>query len=280
MHRAGTSLTAAMLQALGVRLSENLMPASGDNAMGYFEDADIVRIHDALLESLGGRTWRTSSSMALFPENWPALPRVAPLREQLKTLVRAQLAASPAAWGFKDPRTAQLLPLWVEIARELQTEIRYVIVLRHPREVSESLHKRDAMNPVRGELLWIEHYLDALMYTKPESRAFIRYDVWFDDPLGAAGKLAGKLLLPPPDDERVRSLVASLVSAELRHHRCDEREPGYLPFTRDLYAAMLAENESVLMTLVPLLHLRRVFSSNVVTCALEINASRTAGRTS
>lgn len=273
MHRAGTSLTAAMMQALGLRLSENLMPATEDNAMGYFEDADIVRIHDAVLEALDGRTWRTSSSMVLFPEKWTALPQIAPLKEQLKSIAREQLAASTLGWAFKDPRTAQLLPLWHEIARDLETEIRSVIVLRHPREVSESLRVRDAMNPVRGEMLWVEHYLDALLYTQAASRAYIRYDAWFDEPVSAAVKLAEKLGLPMPEETRLNGLLASLVSPGLRHHRSADDEPCYLPFTRDLYLSLMRGDEQMLQTLLPLLHLRRVYSANVVACAFEINSN-------
>ena len=272
MHRAGTSLTTAMLQSLGVRLSENLMPATEDNPIGYFEDADIVRIHDAVLESLGGRTWRTNSTMAPFPDNWMALPQVQPFKEQLKAIARRELAASPLAWGFKDPRTAQLLPLWNQIARELETDIRCVVVLRHPREVSGSLQTRDAMNPIRGELLWVEHYLDALLYSSPATRAYVNYDAWFEHAPETAAKIAGKLGLPAPDEAKVMQAVSSRVVSELRHHKVAD-EPCYLPFTRDFYAAMLREDEAMLQTLTSLLQLVRTFSASAVACALEINAN-------
>lgn len=272
MHRAGTSLTAAMLQSVGVRLSENLMPATEDNPIGYFEDADIVRIHDALLEALGGRTWRTNSTMAPFPENWTALPQLQPLKNQLKALASRELAQSSLGWGFKDPRTAQLLPLWNEIARELNTEIRCVIVLRHPREVSGSLHARDSMNPVRGELLWVEHYLDALLYSTPANRAYVPYDAWFGNAVQTAARIAGRLGLPAPDEKRITRLASSFVAPQLRHHKVTG-EPCYLPFTGDFYAAMVREDEAMLQTLVSLLQLTRMFSASAVACALEINAN-------
>lgn len=213
--------------------------------------------------------------MALFPGRWTSFPQIGPLREQLKRIVQENLAKSPVAWAFKDPRTAQLLPLWHEIAKGLQSELRYVVVLRDPREVSESLRVRDAMNPVRGELLWTEHYLDALLYTTAASRAFIAYDAWFEDAQETAKKLAGKLGLSAPNDDRVRELVSSLVSTEWRHHRRNDDEPAYLPLTREFYRAMLAEDEGTLQTLIPLLHLRRAFSAKVVECAMEVNGTVT-----
>lgn len=269
MHRAGTSLTAAMLRALGVRLSGDLMPPTPDNPIGYFESLEIVGLHDAVLNALGGRTWRTNSSMVLFPDDWASSPQIAPLRERLKQVAATEIGASPQVWGFKDPRTAQLLPLWREIAQELQAEMRFVVVLRHPREVSESLRARDGMHPVRGEILWVEHYLDALLHTTPASRTFISYDAWFTDPVGTAQALARNLELPVPDEQGVRELLATLVSPSLRHHKTADDVPGYLPFTRDLYMAMLQGNEAMLQTMVPLLHLRRIFSANVVACAMD-----------
>ena len=49
MHRAGTSVVARALQALGVDLGAHLMSADVRmNARGFFEDLDLVRIDDAL----------------------------------------------------------------------------------------------------------------------------------------------------------------------------------------------------------------------------------------
>lgn len=272
MHRAGTSLTAGMLQALGVRLSENLMPPTEDNPAGYFEDADIVQAHEAILYALGNRTWSTSSSMIPLPEGWTSAVEVRPLRERLKRIAQKELEASTLAWAFKDPRTAQFLPLWNELARELHTEIRSVIVLRHPREVSESLRVRDRMNPVLGEILWVEHYVDALLHTNPGARAYIPYNAWFEDSHATARSLANALRLPSPDEARVRDLAATLVSPGMRHHHLSDDEPGYLPYTREFYKAMLAGDEATLRILVPQLHLRRVFSANVIACAMELSA--------
>lgn len=272
MHRAGTSLTTAMLQALGVRLSDNLMPATEANAMGYFEAVDIVETHDAILAALG-RTWASSSTIAPYRADWPMFPQIHDLRERLKNIICREIFKSREPWGFKDPRTAQLLPLWQLIARELQAEIRYVIVLRHPREVTESLRKRDAMDPLFGELLWVEHYLDALIGTSGCKRAFVAYDEWFDDTAGVGERLADALQLPAPDREKVEMLKSALVSPSLRHHRKSKNEPCALPFTSELYSAMSCRDESTLQTLMALLHSRKGFTSQVVGLTLDLNSS-------
>src|SRR5215472_599841 len=53
MHRSGTSALTGMLHHLGVTLGENLMPATIDNPRGYWEHADIVKVHERLMASLG-----------------------------------------------------------------------------------------------------------------------------------------------------------------------------------------------------------------------------------
>ena len=54
MHRSGTSVMARALQVRGVDLGDQLMPPSkGDNEKGFWEDEDITRFDDALLETLG-----------------------------------------------------------------------------------------------------------------------------------------------------------------------------------------------------------------------------------
>ena len=53
MHRSGTSALTRILNLLGVDLGSKLMPASPENEAGYWEHAEIVRIHDELLGELG-----------------------------------------------------------------------------------------------------------------------------------------------------------------------------------------------------------------------------------
>ena len=46
MHRSGTSLTAALLQNVGVDIGQRLMGASYSNSKGHFENLDFVEFHD------------------------------------------------------------------------------------------------------------------------------------------------------------------------------------------------------------------------------------------
>ena len=73
MHRSGTSLTTNVLSELGVSLSEDLMPATHENARGYFESQTISFLQDRILASFG-LAWDTPTSMRALPPGVVEVP--------------------------------------------------------------------------------------------------------------------------------------------------------------------------------------------------------------
>src|SRR5665213_3543412 len=53
MHRSGTSALTGMLRHLGVVLGDNMMPPTTDNPRGYWEQADIVDLHQKTMAGHG-----------------------------------------------------------------------------------------------------------------------------------------------------------------------------------------------------------------------------------
>jgi hypothetical protein len=51
MHRSGTSLTAALLQAMGVDVGKNLYLADPNNVKGYFEDVEFLEFQRQVLQA-------------------------------------------------------------------------------------------------------------------------------------------------------------------------------------------------------------------------------------
>ena len=49
MHRSGTSLTASLLEGLGMCLPGELIPGDAANLTGYFENRSIVDAQEKLL---------------------------------------------------------------------------------------------------------------------------------------------------------------------------------------------------------------------------------------
>jgi len=243
------------------------MPATRANAIGYFESVGITAIHDELLEALG-TNWHGSETFKPFPQQWWLSPAAAPFKERLKAVVADEVARVPGLWGFKDPRTSRLLPMWNDIFAELQLEPRYVLVGRHPLDVAKSLQARDGLLPLYGELLWLEHTADAVAHAKPHLRAIVEYSRWFDDPVGEAEYLVSALGFEMPARSVLEDVVARYVAGDLRHH-VSAGENFALPYSRDMYRALRARDDASLRMLAELFHVSSGFTSRVVNFALE-----------
>lgn len=129
MHRSGTSLAASLLESAGLHVGERLLGANDSNPRGHFEDEDFVEFQQAVLRRLGLNDdgWITAAP--------PAMPET--LVTHARALVqRKQQGGRP--WGWKDPRTVPLLPLWLPLVPEAG----FAIVYRAPWEVIESLYRR------------------------------------------------------------------------------------------------------------------------------------------
>jgi hypothetical protein len=136
MHRSGTSLMASCLQALGVDVGSNLMPANAHNQKGYFEDVEFVDLHRAIFRAACPAEDAGWPEVGYTESEQLDMARVAPFTEAAKQLIEAR--RDLPIWGWKDPRTTLLLPFW----HELLPNARYVLVYRHPWDVADSLYRR------------------------------------------------------------------------------------------------------------------------------------------
>ena len=68
MHRSGTSLTASMLESLGIHLPGELIAADSANQSGYFENKTIVDAQEKLLQDLG-YWWPTERASRGMPSS-------------------------------------------------------------------------------------------------------------------------------------------------------------------------------------------------------------------
>ena len=172
MHRAGTSVVARGLQALGVDLGDRLMSADQRvNARGFFEDNDIVKLDDALLGA-SGTDWKNLALLDAVDWRGSAF---AAARIEARQLLEMRLRRS-GQFGFKDPRVPRLIPFWQGVFAELNVTDAYVIAVRHPLSVIDSLTARDALDVQRSSWLWLTHLVCALHYTAGRTRVVVDYD--------------------------------------------------------------------------------------------------------
>ena len=212
MHRSGTSTVTRALQAVGVSLGGRLMPAvPGNNDKGFFEDLDIVNFNERLLSAVG-HAWH--SIRLLKSSDVDRLCEQGYLKEAIQLLRKKSQPGQ--IFGFKDPRTAKLLPFWLRVFQVGGFEARYVIAVRHPLSVADSLAKRDGLAPERSYLLWITHVLTSLRETSEDSRILVDYDAFVAEPQKTIGRLAG-FLKTTVDTTDQAAFLRDFLSEDLRH---------------------------------------------------------------
>jgi len=179
MHRSGTSTIARGLQVLDVDLGDKLIRGiAGENDKGFWEDADINAFNEELLSKLDS-TWhgnKVIEKAALLP------PKLKTERVKAVTLL-GQKIRDGFIFGFKDPRTAALLPFWQSVFKRLELDESYIITLRNPLSVADSLYRRNGFAKEKSCLLWVKHVINAVRYSKGKPRVVVEYDRLLDTPM-------------------------------------------------------------------------------------------------
>lgn len=195
MHRSGTSCVTGTLQAAGVFLGE-VSVHNKHNVKGNRENGVVMSLHNDLLAANGGRWDRP-----------PAVVRWSDEHRQRRDAIIADLAASAACWGFKDPRTLLTLDGWLDVL----PAPRFVGVVRHPQAVARSLHTRGGMPLDHAVSLWTEYNRRLAAYRERFGFPVICFDRPMPELIGALRKLCVSLGLDA-------SAAESFFDADLRHH--------------------------------------------------------------
>ncbi len=191
--RSGTSLAANVIHQLGVRMSDQLTAASEHNQKGAWEDKEILRISRDVLRHLH----RNSYKLSYLPmqDGWLNDEYVFKKRTEFIQVVRSSLEIKEGLWGFKEPVTAKLLPMWKLIFDELDLDPIYILCLRRPEQVIQSYAiAYDAPNVI-SENVWLSRYADAVLHTGGDFLV-IDYSIWFSDGETLLKKVTDKLDLP------------------------------------------------------------------------------------
>ena len=84
--------------------------------------------------------------------------------------------------AIKDPRMPILLPFWQDIIKELCIDVSYVIVIRNPLSVANSLKVRDNIEKEKSCYLWLKHVLPSILETIDSRRIVVDYDNMMEQP--------------------------------------------------------------------------------------------------
>jgi hypothetical protein len=236
MHRSGTSALARGLQMLGVHLGNDFISPKPDNPTGYWEDRNIYEINERLL-AVFGLKWE---EVALIDDaRWDA-PGVEALRTEAVAYLRSQFV-SHSLWGFKDPRTIRLLPFWRSVLRSLEVDESYLLVIRNPRSVANSLIRRHGMDAVTAHLLWLVYVVPNLSMIANRPFIVADYDLVMANPRQELERIAKGLKIPLTDTSRagIDQFVSDFLDPNLRHSFFNvsdfELDLNLPPLTREAY---------------------------------------------
>jgi septal ring factor EnvC (AmiA/AmiB activator) len=238
MHRSGTSLCSHLLSALGIDMTDKV-PGPGatsptpDNPRGHWERWEIVEFHDRIL-GLFNRDYSGYFHDFPLPVAWWADPRVAQIRREIAAFLESRM--DTRYFGFKDPRTVRLMPVWHQLFTELELAPKLVLCLRNPAQVARSLYARDGLDREIGEYRWLIHMIDFFRYTNNLEFCTIEFEEWFNNPSSNIEKLTQFLDLQWRQSKSDLDLMlAGIIDPRARHDDTECREVGQ-PLVRSLYS--------------------------------------------
>jgi hypothetical protein len=213
MHRSGTSAITKGLEALGVHLGSDFYPPRPDNPKGDWEDRSLHNLNEELLRAHNQR-W---DDLNLFD---PAV--VLELTEGMffsraVAFIDERMRHNTLA-GIKDPRLSVLLPFWKRVFFEAGISVAYVVSLRNPLSVAESLIKRNAIPKAKGLWLWVIHNVCIVSEAAQAVPIVVDYDELLDEPYLQLERLARLLNLTVKPD-LFAAYSSDFLDPALRHTR-------------------------------------------------------------
>ncbi len=237
MHRSGTSALTRVVNLLGAELSTQLIPAGEDNERGFWEQQEIVMLHEALLLESGSH-WDD-----IHPLDIAHLPTrlVDDITKLLESILTTHFADCPL-WAVKDPRLSLCYPLWKPVLAAHQVTPICVLPMRHPLEVAASLATRDAMPQDEALALWLHYTLMAEYHARDHIRAVCSYPALLADWRTEMTQLGSRLKLDwPVAPDHAATDIEQFLSPDLRHHHPEQAIEGTSPlhgWVRDCYALL------------------------------------------
>lgn len=176
-HRSGTSLLAGLCQLLDYDHTDSLVPSNEFNPKGYFEDANIVSISEAVLAEHSLSWWDALyNAVGSNPESVSR-----ELSAQARNHLSDALSRSPKLI-IKDPRFCVTFPFWEKVAHQLGADFDLIVTWRDPEEIAASLIRRDGFHVSHCRLLILSYWLQILYFGQDVLRTVVNINALMRDP--------------------------------------------------------------------------------------------------
>jgi hypothetical protein len=224
---------------LGADLPRNLMPpAQNNNEIGFWEPQSAWLLNDEIFESAGTRwdDWRP------LDRNWLCSAALQNHKSRAREILDQDFPSSPL-FVLKDPRICRLLPFWLEVIREFDSDPRCVLPVRNPLEVAMSLKGRDGLSAAESHLIWLRYVLDAEYGSRGLIRAFVSYDALLTDWRRAVEDVSVRLGIAwPRRSALTEAEIDTFLAPHHRHHAIADSlvfaHPDLASWIKEAYAAL------------------------------------------
>jgi GT2 family glycosyltransferase/glycosyltransferase involved in cell wall biosynthesis len=108
--------------------------------------------------------------------------------------------------------------LWHEAAASLDLPLSAIVMLRHPREVAESLAVRDGIGAGTAMVLWLDYMLSAIAIAESMPSTLVAYDDLLSDWRGVADRIRALPGGDALDFAGASTRIDDSLKASLRHH--------------------------------------------------------------
>mgnify|MGYP005853061719 CR=1 FL=1 len=226
VHRSGTSLLTAGLQAIGCDLGDMGDVPSNENPRGFFEHASFRRFNDRLLADLGA-SW----------DNWGFVaegfalggPGFAARRTAAIALLKSSFGGR-ALFALKEPRISFLAPFWEAVFHEAALPIARILIVRDPVEVAASQTRRARANrdfhrilrePEGMHALWCVITWGVLHAIRDDGTLVVAHRDLYERPRDLLHEIAGFLQLKA-DTAAIDRFASEFVDPALRGGTADD----------------------------------------------------------
>jgi hypothetical protein len=211
---------ARVLALSGAALPATMLPPQPDNPTGFWEPKELVDLNDQFLASVDSAWddifgYDARSTLGLVNDH--------NVTRSLAALGR-NYADAPVI-VLKDPRVSLLALLWDDVLKLAGYKPVYVIMVRHPLEVAESLRRRNGFAYSKSLMLWASYMVAAERDTRGLSRVFVNYDTLVARPLSILDRIEQEAnVLMPRRTKLSTNTIEQFVDVDLYHHRFDRNE--------------------------------------------------------
>jgi hypothetical protein len=220
MHRSGTSAMARTLSLLGGVLPTQLIAPHEDNETGFWEPWPIALLNDEILEALDSEwddvfAFRPKLYLSNFDRVY--LGRAVDLLEQ--EFNGSELIV------LKDPRISVLTAFWDRALREAGYTPHYIVMVRNPLEVAESLRARNGFPREKSLLLWSSYMIAIDRDTRKHPRTFVSYDQLTGDWRSTRRRIEAGTSVPFPRDTAAAAIeIDRFLDPRMRHHAAGSKD--------------------------------------------------------